>query len=229
MDRDQVTYGLVPRTTVVYVTAADDAVLRALDATWAKIQEQNPGIPAPIFDLTPGREMHCSSVSWDLARPVIAFNLIPDGRKVTGAHLLERLLHHAGHALIYEPGKVAPTGGRYHTAAYRDAALRLGLDVEPNDPAGGAGDGWSETSLAKGTLSRYRSEVGKLDRALNKWTPSETPKTARDRSTSNPSLAMCGCQPPRRIRVRESALDLGVIRCEICGQPFQLASASASS
>jgi hypothetical protein len=214
---------------VIYVTTADDRLLKALDAAWAKIQEQNPGIASPVFDLTPGREMYCASVSWDLARPIIEFNLIQDGHKVTGAHLLERLLHNAGHALIYEPGKVAPTGGRYHTAAYRDAALRLGLDVEHNDPEGGAGDGYSETSLAKGTLSRYRSEVGKLDRALKAWTPSETPKTARDRSTSNPSLAKCGCEPPRQIRVRETALDKGPITCSICGQPFRIVSASASS
>jgi hypothetical protein len=227
----EVTYGLartVPRTTVIYVSAADDRVLQALETAWVKIQEQNPGIASPIFDLTPGREMYCASVSWDLARPIIEFNLMRDGRKVTGAYLLERLLHNAAHALIFEPGKVAPTSGRYHTVAYRDAAQRVGLDVEHNDPEGGAGDGWSETSLAKGTLSHYRNEARRLDRALAAWTPTETPKTSRSRATANADLALCSCQPPRRIRVRESALDKGPIVCSICGQPFVI-SASASS
>jgi hypothetical protein len=205
---------------VIYVTAADDNVLRALDAAWAKVQEQDAGIPSVVFDLTPGREAHCSSVSWDLARPVVQFNLLRDGRTITGPEVLERLLHHAAHALVYEPGKVTPTHGRYHSSAYRDAALRLGLDVEHNDPEGGAGDGWSETSLAKGALSRYRNEVRRLDRALVAWIPSDTPKSTRDRSSSNASLALCSCQPPRRIRVRESALDKGGIRCEICGELF---------
>jgi hypothetical protein len=214
----------VPRTTVVYVTAADDRVLSAMSQVWEKIRELNPGIPAAVvFDLTPGREMYCASVSWDLARPIVQFNLIRDGQTVTGSYLLERLLHHAAHALVYEPSKPGPTGGRYHIAAYRDAALRLGLDVEHNDPRRYAGDGWSETSLAKGTLSRYRNEVRKLDRALAAWTPTETPKTTR-RPSSNPDLALCSCQPPRQIRVRKSALDKGPIVCAICGQPFKIVS-----
>jgi hypothetical protein len=226
---DQMTYGLVRRTTVVYVSAADDQVLRALDATWSKIRKRDYShLPAVTFDLTPGREAYCASVAWDLP-PVIELNLQRGGRTVTGAELLERLLHNAAHALVYEPGKVRPTSGRYHTAAYRDAALRLGLDVEHNDPEGGAGDGYSETSLTESALSRYHDEIAQLDRALAAWTPTETPKTTRSTATSNPALALCGCQPPRRIRVRESALDLGPIVCSICQRPFTLQSASASA
>jgi hypothetical protein len=223
-----VTYALVRRTTVIYVSAADDHVLRALDALWAKIRKRDYShLPAVTFDLTPGREAYCASVAWDLP-PVIELNLQRSGRTVTGAELLERLLHNAAHALVYEPGKVTPTSGRYHTAKYRDAALRLGLDVEHNDPEGGAGDGYSETWLTENALSRYRNEVDQLDRALAAWTPTETPKTSRSRATANADLALCSCQPPRRIRVRESALDKGPIVCSICGQPFVI-SASGSS
>ena len=215
---------VIPRGyTLVRVSAQDDAVLRAMEATWAKIREQDSKIPAAVFDLTPGRETACGSVGWDQRPPVLDFNLIRDGRTMTGAEMLERLLHHAGHAVIFEPGQVSATRGRYHTAAYRDAAIKLGLDVEPDRPERGAGDGFSKTSLAHGTLTGYRSEVGKLDRALSNWAPTGTPKTERT-DKGNAKLAVCSCDPARKIRVWPGVLSKGVIRCEICGQPFTIPS-----
>lgn len=206
---------------LVAVSDLDDAVLAALAAAWAKIREQDSSIPAAIFEIGPGREVACSTVGWDQRTPVIQFNLLRDERTLTGPELLERLLHNAAHAVTFEPGKVTATKGRYHTAAYRDAALKLGLDVEPDDPDGLGGDGWSRTSLARGTQSRYKSEVGKLDRALARWSPGDTPKASR-RDSGNPEVAVCSCIPSRKIRVYRSALDKGVIRCEICRSPFRL-------
>jgi hypothetical protein len=205
-------------------TKEDENVLGALGQLWAKIRELNPSVGAAVFDLTPGREIACTNVSWDLASPIIEVNLRPGGKPRTGKDLLQVLLHAAAHSVSFDPGTVTGTHGRYHPRSYRAAALELGLDVEPNEPDGLAGNGFSETSLASGTLSRYRNEVGKLERALAKWEPTVTPKTGRTKT--NPELAVCSCTPPRRIRVWPSALDLGVIRCEICGEPFQLVSAS---
>lgn len=211
---------------IVPVTAEDDAILRALERTWEKVRVQDDRIPNVVFEIAPGRESTCTSVGFDQVWPVIQLNLMRDGRKVTGAELLQTLLHQAAHALIYEPGKVRPSEGRYHPRAYRDAGVGLGLDVEASDPVTKAGDGWRQTALARGTLTRYRPEVDRLNRALDHWTATEQPKTERTGSR-NGVMLMCSCLPPRKIRIRGNPenIDVSRIRCEICGELFAVSRA----
>jgi hypothetical protein len=209
------------------VSEADRHVLEAVDRVWSKIQEQAPAVPNVIFDLTPGRSSGCSDVGWDQPHPVISINLRPDGprrRTSTGPEILQGLLHQAAHAIVYEPGKIAPTEGRYHSREYKEAAERLGLDVEPSDPVGKAASGWSVTTLARGTLSRYRSEVDRLSRALAKWEPTAQQKTQQPRESRTQVAVHCSCTPPRKIRAGQKVLDKGGIRCEVCGELFLPAS-----
>lgn len=211
------------------VSAEDQAVMNALDRTWAKIQAQDDRVPAVVFDLTPGRSSSCISVGWDL-KPVVELNLKPegpDGPTISGSDILTDLLHQAAHSLEEKRDKPAPSGGFYHPKAYRLIAEHLGLDVAHGDPVGGAGSGWNATTLARGTRSTYRSELDALDRALAKWQPTEQAKTSRE--SNNGVVLTCSCDPPRKIRLRGSLaprrgepVDISGIRCEICGQPFTL-------
>jgi hypothetical protein len=206
------------------VTAQDDAVLAALERAWTAIRTQDDHIPAVAVEIGPGRGSSCISVGWDQRWPVVQVNLMRDDRKATGAEVLERLLHQGAHAITHDPDRpVTTTEGRWHSTAYREAADRLGLTANLTSSTA-AGTGWSATSLARGTLTRYRAEVSALDRALQRWEPTQQVKTRRD--SRNPAAATCSCVPPRKIRVQERTLLLGDITCEICQKPFMLAETS---
>lgn len=224
------------RANLVAVTAEDDQILRALERTWEKIRTQDERIPAVVFEIGPGRESSCTSIGWDQVWPVISLNLLRDGRKITGAELLERLLHFAAHAIA---GPQMTSEGRYHPRSYRDAGVILGLDVKASDPETMAGDGWSQTSLAPGTGTTGRwPMIEPLDRALRNWEATEQPKTERADSRNGVVLA-CSCTPetlpdatswPRTIRLRGSLhpkrgkpVDVTGIFCKHCGQDFRLA------
>lgn len=224
IDIDTLVPGWVAR--LVVMSATDDAAVSALETLWGKIRERNERIPAAIFEIGPGRGSLCTGVGWDQRYPVIRASLMRGDRNATAAEVLQELLHCAAHAIVYEPGKVAPTEGRYHDKSYRAAAESLGLDVEASDPVGGAADGWSITTLARGTLSRYRAEVDRLNRALARWEPTEQQKRQDPRQSRTQVMVQCSCTPPRKVRAGQKVLDKGGIRCEICGELF---TASASS
>ena len=131
------------------------------------------------------------------------------------------MLHQAAHALSYQPGKRLPTGGYYHPAQFRDAAETLGLEAKPDDPVGGAGRGWSETSLARGTRTRYKAELSALNIALTRWTPAGEP--AAPYADRNNLVLTCQCDPPRKMRMSARVAALGPVTCGICEQPFTLA------
>jgi hypothetical protein len=216
--------GLGPlRFKIVAVTAEDDAVLHAIERAWARVREQEARIPAAVFEIGPGRDSSCNSVGWDQLYPVIQVNLMPGSRKAKGFQLLERLLHQAAHALTFEPGRPVSSEGRWHGQGYRMAAQSLGLVAEPiSDRSKVTGSGWSETSIARGTLTRYRPEIDALDRALARWEPTTVPKAERTNSRNGVVLA-CSCAPPRKIRLRgrPDSVNVSGIRCEICGKHFE--------
>ncbi len=227
IDSDVLMSGWMAR--LVAMTTTDDAVVTTLEAVWAATRATNPGVPQVVFEIGPGRESTCSSIGWDQRYPVIQVNLMRGDRKTTSAELLERLLHWASHALVYEPGKVASSEGRYHGKGYKAAAEQLGLGVEASDPIGGAAEGWSVTKLARGTLSRYRPEVDRVSRALGRWEPTSQPKTQEPRQSRAQVMVQCSCAPPRKIRAAQKSINKGGIRCEVCGERFVPAAALGPS
>lgn len=207
-------------TTVVWVAASDVPVYRAITRAWERLQSEDARIPDVVVDLTPGRASSCTSVGWADETRILEVNLRPggpDSRTVTSAELLTWMLHQAAHGIV---GPVSGQEGRYHGPAYRDAAAAIGLEAAKD------ATGYGATDLASGTRTRYRAELAALDRALAKWEPTQQVKAARD--SRNPVAAVCSCSPPRRIRVNERTLALGEIRCSVCGEPFELATASVS-
>jgi hypothetical protein len=203
------------------MTAEDLAVVRALDRTWARIRDLDHRVPQAVIEIGPGRESSCVSVGWDQPTIVLQFNLMPSGQKIDASGLLARLLHQAAHGVAFDPLLPPSTEGRYHSAAYARAAESLGLDVERSGQRL-AGTGYSETSLAPGTRTRYRTELAALERALAKWEPTEQVKATRD--SRNPVPFICSCDPPRRLRMNQAQADLGPVTCSICGEPFLPAS-----
>ena len=202
------------------VAETDVPVLAALTRAWERIRREDDHIPPVVIDLTPGRGSSCSSIGWADDVRIMEINLRDGDQNLTGRRVLELLLHHAAHAVA---GPVSSAEGRYHNQHYRSAATSLGLEAALPGTAS-TGSGWSNTSLARGAVTRYQPEIAALDRALQRWEPTEQAKTRRD--SRNPALAMCSCVPPRKLRVRQKTLALGAITCEICQNPFSLAEAS---
>jgi hypothetical protein len=160
----------------------DAEVIAALDSAWARIRAEQPmgTIPPVRWYLTEGRSSG-HAMPWD--EPVtIRLNLqTDDEQNRSGKDLMLYLLHMGAHAASWQPGKPQTVEGRYHSAEFRDAALKLGLDAEQPMRGGrpSVGSGFSEISLARGTLSRYKSEIGKLDRAMARWKPVKVRAKAR--------------------------------------------------
>lgn len=201
--------------TLIRVNESDQKVITALQALWQRVRRENESIPPVLIELTPGRSSSCTSVDFTDEPPVVAVNLMPGGEKITGPALLEWMLHQASHAVA--PPATA-TEGRFHPEAFRVAASSLGLDVTRRSTGS---TGWSETGLARGTLTRYRPELDRAERAIVGWTPTYQAKT--DRSSRNGISVQCQCSPPRKIRVSERTFDLGPVLCGICCQPFAVA------
>jgi hypothetical protein len=199
------------------VAAGDVPVLDALRSAWEAIREQDNRLPSAVFDLQPRHPSTCSSVEWSTA-PIIVLSLKhASGENLAGRDVLAELLHLAGHAASYE---ATGSEGRYHSAEFAETARGLGLSVSAQRTAG---VGYQPEGLARGTVSRYQEQIRALDKALKGWHPEVIRK--RDRSAI---LLTCSCNPPRKMRMSPGVAALGPVTCEICGQEFRIASASAS-
>jgi hypothetical protein len=200
---------------VIPVAETDAPVIAALDRAWTRLRAEDDRIPRLLFDLQPSRTSGCGSVEFGAPAPVMTLNLAPDWEgdpeklaehKLTAPQILETLIHQAAHAVA---GPARGQEGRFHSNSYRDAAQQLGLAVEHT------GIGWSKTSLASGTESRYRHEIAALDKAMDQWAPVKARKRKRG------SVGMhCACTPPRYISASINTAKARSIRCEICGQEF---------
>lgn len=195
------------------VAEADRPVLQALESMWEPIRANDSRVPPVTFDLQPGHSSSCGTVSWDTA-PVIVLDLKDDsGGNLPARDVLFLLLHLASHAA--SSGAVS-SEGRYHSAAFAEAAGKLGLEVSERIP----GIGYRPEALARGTLTRYKDAMRRLDKALETWTPEVIRK--RDRSAI---LLTCSCNPPRKIRMSPGVASIGPVVCSVCGQEFSTSTA----
>jgi len=180
---------------------------QALNETWRAIRRRHRDVPAASVTVAPGRAPACRMIAWDSA-PVIQ---LPAKDMTDPAAVLCALLHAAAHGLVAASGAALPPGeGRWHNAQFRDAAQRLGLAVSTTTATG-----WSETSVPAHTLAVYAEQIGQLATALEGWEPPQ-------RRVTNYLPAVCQCEPPRKIRVHQSTLERGPIRCDRCGKPFEV-------
>jgi hypothetical protein len=185
----------------------DEAIMQALTRTWQRICTHDPRVQPVTFYLTGGRPSSCATASWEEEQPVLRINLQRGGVNLTGATIMDWLLHQAAHA---SAGTTASSEGRWHSEAYRDAAQGLGLIVEKGPT------GWARTSLARGSATRYRAEIAAIDRAMRAWKPVTTRKRGRE-----PKSLRCSCVPPRMIRASAGTATKGPITCGVCGRLFE--------
>jgi hypothetical protein len=188
------------------VAESDQGIVRALTRAWDRVRADDTRVPGVVMDLTSGRPSGCASVGWDDPQPVLEVNLQRDGQNLPGGEVMAWLLHQAAHA---SSGPATSMEGRWHSDGYRDAAQALGLAVEKGPT------GWGRTVLARGSASRYRTEITALDRALKTWEPVPSRKSYR-----GPQRMQCECPEPRAIRVSPGVASKGEILCAVCGKPF---------
>src|SRR5690606_26327182 len=104
--------------------------------------------------------------------------------------------------------------GRWHNKQFAQLANELGLDAAKDDKIG-----WSVTTLQPGTDDAYTTPLRGLQKALTAWRHPDTNTGAASRASSNNGLTcQCGCD--RRIRISQTAFEVGPITCGICGENF---------
>jgi hypothetical protein len=196
-------------------------MIDALNDTWRAIRRHNRLIPPVAFELLPDSISACNSVDW-LHTPVIKISahLVTTGGPEV---ILDFLLHQAAHAIVATQDQ-APVS-RFHSAAYRSAASSLQLLVsQPDSETARRYGGWSVTSVPTATAEEYTAQLQVLALALKDWEPPARPKSAVQASERHGAVAVCSCDPPRRItmRGRSAAAKLtdDPVTCSVCGQPF---------
>jgi hypothetical protein len=108
--------------------------------------------------------------------------------------------------------------GRYHSSVYASAAAELGLNVGRERDTG-----WAVTSLTDVTAEKYAPVIKSLDEALRDWEPPVPPSRASRADMRNGEVWACQCDPPRKLRARETTLAVIVtpVLCSICGSAFR--------
>lgn len=171
-----------------------------------------------------------STVNPDTRRTEI---FIAGERLATGATLtFQTLLHEAVHVLANER-KIQDTSrqNRYHNKAFVRLAKELGMKLPPGAQPH-ASVGWSMVELTEDTTATYRDVIEVLERAITVHlempggvtvgaagamvAPATTKSTSR-----NLSVATCGCEEPRKIRIAPKTLDVAGITCNACDQEFR--------
>ena len=210
----------------------DRDVLAALNYVWERIRQRDPRVLPVVFSLQPRRPSWCNTVEWDTpgAMPVLIVNLADGDRIVSGTELMTWLLHMAAHSV---PGGTSQSAeGRFHPVAFRDAAESIGLTAERGLSTMEPGDAKHALGYARISLDNpapYRAAINRLDKALAAWDG----QIVRHESRGPVSLA-CKCTPdtlpardrhtqwPRIIRASRGIASDGNIRCEYCGELFEI-------
>ena len=199
-------------------------LVAALEVMWAGIVKRHPDVPAAVIVVASGTDGHkVSEARWghfaalrwvqgDASLPEVL--VAGEGLALGAEHVLETLLHEAGHGLA-DVRKIVDTSrqGRYHNRRFQALAEELGLAVKSD-----GNYGWSLTSLTDATRLQYQHALTRLDLALTLYRRAERPSDT-GRSTSS-NLLVCTCACPRKIRVAAGTLAAGPITCGICTQEF---------
>lgn len=224
-------------------------LLAALDQAWQAIRERHPDVPAVVLAIGSGtlgerpgvtRLGHYAAGRWATGEPgepgevgtAVSEMFVGGEGLARGARdVLATLLHEAAHGIAHAR-EIADTSrrGQYHNQRFAALAREVGLDVAQVPRIG-----WSGTTLPEATAQTYADELAELAARITVWRRSEHearlagPGTGADGEEDdeqpkdrNPRAALCGCTPPRRIRVAPGVLALGGIFCELCGEEFAI-------
>lgn len=227
-------------------------LVTALAAAWSAIRSRHADVPPVVITLGAGsigqaagelKLGHFAAARWEHPDGVLAELFVGgEGLRHGARQVLATLLHEAAHgAASARQVQDVSRGGRYHNARYAELARELGLTVAR------AGDiGWSDTAVPDATAAAYAAELAALGGALTAWRRSErhgaggqdaSGEPGEDqaddgeggggrggrKSSNNGVSALCGCEPPRRIRVAASVLAAGPVMCGLCDAEFAAA------
>jgi hypothetical protein len=223
-------------------------LISALADCWSAIRARHAEVPGVVILPAPAQRGrlnvlgHFAPIRWKTRRAedqlLHEVVVVAEHLDRTAEDIFETLVHEAAHALNFGRGihDCSPTS-QYHNSKFKVAAEELGLEVTkvPNY-------GWAYTVLAEGTKAYYAEVVVALEQTLvhrrkpalsvvpisgppgGGQTPTGTENDAEgDESQGRSRKATCGCTPPYIIRVSKKVIGATVIRCDTCGQPFQLA------
>ncbi len=211
-------------------------LIERIASIWSAIRSHHHDVPGVVLLAAPAHRDqmnvlgHFAPLRWKAKRQqghdlhevvVIAEHLDRPVEEIVGT-----LLHEAAHAMNFELGISDCSRSQYHNKKFRDAAEVIGLEVQQVPHYG-----YAFTRLTKTTLNTYKEEIAKLNEVLvhRRRPPAEKPGSKSEddsdeddnRPTSRSRKAVCAC--PFIIRVSAKTLQDTTIRCESCGQPFQLA------
>lgn len=213
-------------------------VVAALEAAWRRVQELHPEVPDVVLmigagDVKPGRLRwgHFWEGRWKVgSRERGEVMISGESLSRPAAETFCTLLHEATHGLSAARG-VADTsrGGRYHNPAFREHAVELGLEVERDNEGG-----WRRTTLPAATRARYRKQIEAIEaaqkrnrRAHRRLPESIEPSARGKRGGDAPRKVFrvrlhCTCAPARLITVAPGVSTRGGIRCDECGDLFDV-------
>jgi hypothetical protein len=213
------------------------AVLAALERAWTLLRQRYPELPPVVFvlDSTPEPSSlrpcgHWRAERWPLqdGEPSGELRLplacLQDGAKA----VLELLLHEAVHILAHVRGlQETSRQGRYHNRRFRALAEEMGLLVEPDERWG-----WGKTRLVSRTRRWYAPLLAALNEVLHSYPHAwplaapgglegpHLPDALEQQGTYGRLLLVCGCSPPRKLRVSRATAARGPITCGLCALSF---------
>lgn len=222
-------------------------LISALADCWSAIRSNHPEVPGVVLLPAPAQRGrlnvlgHFAPVRWSakheggtLLHEVVVVAEHLDRR---AEDVFETVLHEASHSLSCARGiHDCSATSQYHNAKFKAAAEELGLAVAkvPNY-------GWALTALTPETTARYAEVISRLDEVLVHRrkpvtiviVPPSSPPTAGGETPdggeddqgkeSRNRKATCSCTPPFIIRVSKKVIGATIVRCDTCGEPFQLA------
>jgi len=212
-------------------------LIEALSAVWSRIRSLHPLVPGVILLAAPASRDnlrvlgHFAALRWQAKERegyryhevvVVAEHLNRPAEDVA-----ETLLHEAAHAMNFEQGLHDCSASQYHNRLFMRAAEALGLDVAQMPHYG-----FAYTKLPAHTAALYGNEIAFLRDVLihrRSLTTSPGPGPPRggaegeddDKPCARNRKAVCRC--PYIIRVSRKTLEETTIRCDGCGEAFQLA------
>jgi hypothetical protein len=153
------------------------------------------------------RPTACGLVDWEAPKPVLRATapVLTDADSA-----LLWLLENGAHAMTTSETRKG-SEGKYHSAGFRDAGRKLGLEVDMG------ANGWSDVQLTDTTRERYGAELELLRTSLAESDLS----WMRGHDARNGLVIQCSCPEPRKLRVRESTLERGPVICGVCGSEFR--------
>jgi hypothetical protein len=199
---------------------AASVVVSALETCWHQLRRDIPDLPAGVIVLA-GRGRHplngyCEPGRWLVdgsGAPRAEILIVGESLHRGAVPVFGTLVHEACHVLAHARGiRDTSRQGRYHNKRFKALAAELGIEVGYDTSRG-----WSETTVPRGTVFRYRRQVDGLAAALRLVRRADGPTPPRQTSAA----VTCACITLRGAEGAVTAwLEAGPTTCASRGQPF---------